>query len=176
MSNKKITRLKNQKKRLFKACIATILFEIIIFFSFFLVFLHYSPATADNTVMISGTPEAFEVLSLNHTTHTYFTLNSTECHFSSSPYTDLEKLEGSWYEELKKETKVTAVIKNKADAGLFSKGYAVVDLRSEETVYSDVDDYNKYVKQAKIFWCVILIVAWLIGTAFLVLKISLVRN
>ena len=166
MSNKKEKR-KRRIKRIFKTCIAFFLVELTIISVMVYYYIDQAPITNDNSITISGIPENFEILELRHATHLYFMLNGEQYRvtgqYAKQPVEE-------WMNQFKTEDKVIAIVKK--DIGLFDTCRYVVDLRSENTIYCDVDDYNKEVKYNRIIGCVISVIVFLIVAAYYILKLS----
>ena len=158
---------KNRRKRIFKVCVALILFEIIMIFGIIYYYVDQAPITQYNSIKITGTPENIEMLHLRQATHLYFTLNGEQYRVSGEFAEDPDV----WVNQFQAEDKITAIVKNKLDFPHRSR--FAVDLRSESTVYCNIEDYNKEVKFNRVVGCVVLAVVWLIGTALFVLKLSI---
>lgn len=75
-------------------------------------------------------------------------------------------------ERLKSEYLTVTYVKDSVD---WYGSYSIVDLRSPQTVFYSLDDYNKFLKDARITWIVLFFVAGFIahgGMIFLIDKIS----
>ena len=102
---------KNRRKRIFKVCVALILFEIIMIFGTIYYYVDQAPITEHNSITITGTPENIEMLHLRQATHLYFTLNGEQYRVSGEFAEDPDV----WVNQFQAEDKITAIVKNKLD-------------------------------------------------------------
>lgn len=165
--DKKIHRKKLRKKQKFviKQCIYLIIFHILLGACF--AFFHYQNRTLspDDCMIVTGTPENVE---LKERSGKYGGDSYLKITINSETYSIRRNIlnfhKNNSIEEIKEQNVLTLTIKKDSKT--------IVGLRSNTTVYCDLDTYESYCVGQRMALYILTALFWVIGISFFVVRIK----
>lgn len=157
-------------------------FQILLFLIFSIIIANHASATVENTEVLKGTVEEVQYVrgyGKGGSSRIVLTINGQKCRVSSNCTGDGYHPLINYVKDIRAEAQkgeMFVTVEKEKDILYFWNERKIVDLRSDTTVFFDIEDYNKNMFKEKLLWIVFIFpVFWLFCTVLFLLFI-LIKN